>query len=360
MFLYIIIYFAIFIVALTDTKPRLLYQSRKALFCFMSIVFFMLSFLRWECGTDWYSYYNTFTNNYSIEDFKNQSFELLFSYLNLVVKSISDDYTILLIVIASIIFPLKYSTLWKYSPYPFISLLLYYLMYLCDIFFVRETIALAIVFYSIRYIIERKLLLFFLLVGIASQFHLSSIIFIFAYPVYYYPISRKSIAIFLLVSVLGIIMSHLILIYLGTYLGGNFAWKIDYYLENGKETYGTGISVSETVLRGMINRIVFVAIYLITYLRNRNNNIVQGLIKLYFFSISIFAITCPLSVALARVCRSYEQVSIILIGYYLFSVKNKKVTVLLLSLYFFIRFYMGTLTGGYAQEYIPYKTVFSL
>jgi len=52
----------------------------KSIFIFYSIVFFALSFLRWETGTDWDSYYEYFNsiNNW----FENTEFEPAYALVN--------------------------------------------------------------------------------------------------------------------------------------------------------------------------------------------------------------------------------------------------------------------------------------
>ena len=148
-----------------------------------------------------------------------------------------------------------------------------------------------------------------------------------------------------------------------TTVGGMIGWKIDSYMRYGAdETFGTGLSVRTTMLRGSINRSFFLVMYLYTYIRYKQNDFVRGLVKLYITNFILFLITCPINVALTRICNSYEQVSVILISYYIlaFGKRNRTPIVILLGVYFFIRFYMSTLTGGYSQEFIPYKSIMSL
>lgn len=363
MLFYILIFIFLFVLTLIDTQPRISYFHRKRLFIFISIIFCILSFIRWETGTDWENYLSFFRDNHTLNDFQSKAFEPLFTYMNYLVKQLSNSYTIMLFFISLIIFPLKYSTIWKFSAFPFLSLLLFLLMFRCDIFFVRETIALAIAFYSIGFIINKKIVSFLVTIIIAMLFHSSIVVFVFAYWIYHMKITKTRLIYILILSIMLIVSSTTFMATIKTTVGGMIGWKIDSYMGYGAdETFGTGLSVRTTMLRGSINRSFFLVMYLYTYIRYKQNDFVRGLVKLYITNFILFLITCPINVALTRICNSYEQVSVILISYYIlaFGKRNRTPIVILLGVYFFIRFYMSTLTGGYSQEFIPYKSIMSL
>lgn len=100
------------------------------------------------------------------------------------------DTQYLFIVAITIILPIAY-VLIKNSRMPALSIL----MYICLGFFlftfsgVRQSIALAITFYSFRFIKDRKLLMFLLCLGLATLFHKSAMVFGVAY--FLYPLKFK-------------------------------------------------------------------------------------------------------------------------------------------------------------------------
>ena len=363
MFFYIIIFLFLFILSILDTSPRFSLKVRRNLYLFCGLFFFFLSFIRWETGTDWRSFFSYFRDNERIEDFQFYSFETFFVYVNYFVKVFSGSYTTLLFFFAIIIFPLKYVTIWKLSTFPFLSLLLYLLLYRCDIFFVRETIALAIAMYSIRFINQNKRFYFLLSILVAMQFHSSIVVFIFAYYIYHLKLTKYRVCIIVVGLIFSVTTSTVLMSFLGNNIGGVIGWKINAYIDSGSsETFGTGLSIGETIFRGTLNRAFFIIVFLYTSYKYKTNQVVVGLVKIYMANFVLFLITCPISVALSRIVNSYEQVSIILISYFLMSIgkRNRKLVVFLLGMYFFVRFYMSTLTGGYSDLFIPYKSILSI
>ena len=70
----------------------------------------------------------------------------------------------------------------------------------------RQSMALAILIFALEAVKNRKPLIFLLLVYLASLFHISSLIFILAYPLSYLPINRIVTAIFIGLSILAVLL----------------------------------------------------------------------------------------------------------------------------------------------------------
>src|SRR5690606_36586476 len=87
------------------------------------------------------------------------------------------------LLIAFIALYLKSNTIYKYSGYVFLGLF----MYMVPTYFfeehvhVRQGLANAVTIFSVRYIIDRKLLKFLLCFIIAFLFHKASVVFVLAY-----------------------------------------------------------------------------------------------------------------------------------------------------------------------------------
>jgi len=103
-----------------------------------------------------------------------------FSYLNF------SEQWYLAVVALTIIAPVAYT--WsKYSTMPALSVFIYITIGFFTFSFsgLRQSIAMAIAFFSIKYIKEKNFFKFILCVGLAMTFHTSAMIFIAAYPLYY-------------------------------------------------------------------------------------------------------------------------------------------------------------------------------
>ena len=167
------------------------------LFYFTSLGLFLLSFLRWDVGTDWDSY--MFIYNYA------ESFDYMergFILINIVAKKIFDSYTMALFLQAAILFTFQTIAVKKISPLPMTTLMIMWGTDFCNVFFVRQSVAISLLFFSILAIRYRKIGLFLLLVLLATSIHRASLAFLPAYWLYYWNISKKQIIIFFVISLI--------------------------------------------------------------------------------------------------------------------------------------------------------------
>lgn len=106
--------------------------------------------------------------------------ELGFYYLNLFIRKFTDDYSIAFFIFIFIINYLILKTIYKYSSNIELSLLMYVIMggYFTSTNITRQYIALAIYVYSIKYLIDKKYIQYFILGLIAFQFHTTAIVII--------------------------------------------------------------------------------------------------------------------------------------------------------------------------------------
>jgi len=140
--------------------------------------------LRWGVGTD----YSTYRSNYSfykeniIESFLN--FEepgiRIISYISSVIY---DDFATMFLIASIITVGLSVWTIYKYSNYFSISILLYIFVGAWHGSFngIRQYLACAILFAGHHYIIERKFSKYLIIIIIASLFHISALIMILLY-----------------------------------------------------------------------------------------------------------------------------------------------------------------------------------
>lgn len=106
---------------------------------------------------------------------------------NKVLYIFSKNAQFLLIVTAIITMAAIMWLIYKYSDSPLISVIVYLALpvFLINFSGVRQAIAVAITIFSFRFIKEKRLIPFILMVLLANTFHASAIIFLAAYPVYY-------------------------------------------------------------------------------------------------------------------------------------------------------------------------------
>lgn len=328
------------------------------LFCF---IFFILSFIRWETGTDWKSYYEYFVN-FGLFSGDDEPFEWGFTLLVSIASFFSNSYTILLFIAGSILFTFQSISINKISPYPIISLLFLWSIQFANILFVRQWIAVAILIYSVTFIQKRRLFPFLLLVILAASFHISSLIFIVAWKIYNLEISRKKMIIILLISIgFSVIIAKILEIVSGG-LGGVIQARIDTYLSsdyNSEENEKLGfVSI---IIKGFANKFLILlgSFYLYDKIVRRYPEF-KSYLNLYWFGTVIYFSTISISLVFVRFSYVFDFFQIILVPYMFKVIDNniiKTLAFIIFFCYLFLRMWQ-LLNGPYMEEFIPFKTIF--
>lgn len=151
----------------------------------VSLVILMLFIgLRYDVGTDYNSYVDIY-ETIKYYSFDESGIELGYYYLNKWIDTLLGQFWGVTIIQAVVVLGLFYYSFSKYYFYPF-ALLLFLLNIDCGFVMtvntMRQGVAVAIFFVSIRYIIERKLLIYSIFILVASLFHLSAL---FTWPFYF-------------------------------------------------------------------------------------------------------------------------------------------------------------------------------
>ena len=149
----------------------------------MFISIWMVSGLRYNVGTDFKSYEILFENvdNY---DITNSVFELGYLILNKITKLLINDSQVIFLITSLIVLILIVRTVYKYSSklelsmYLFINLYFYYE----SLNIIRQYIAIAVMFYAVKYVYNRNFIKYILCILVASLFHTSAI---FSFPIYF-------------------------------------------------------------------------------------------------------------------------------------------------------------------------------
>lgn len=332
----------------------------KNIFILFCLMLFILSFIRWESGTDWETYYAAF--NQSIEWGTENEFEWGFARINEFVKIFFDNYTVLLFVLGGILFIFQSKAILSLSPYPVTSLLLLWCTTFGNIFFVRQSIATAILFFAVQYIEEKKLLKFLTMIAIATLFHRTSILFLLAWWVYPLKIRPSLMMIFIFISLLLSAIISKLMGNLGAIAGGVVQQKMEAYLDSSNDTFGTEASLVQIIVKGFANKIFIFGISLFYMLRLERKGIVfREYLNLYLVGIVIYFSTISISIAFVRFSYVYDMMLILLVPIIL---KNIDLRYARFALFFVFLCYAGfrlyiSLVGGYYDLYVPFKTIFN-
>lgn len=328
-------------------------KQRKLFFLITCLVLFFLSFVRWETGTDWDEYISMF-ERYSWEN--TEMSEPLFAFLSLVSKDLFSYYTFFLLIQAIIIFYFQSKSISDYSVYPMMSLFILVGMYIGNICFVRQTIAVSLTFYSIRYIVSRNFRMFLLFLLLAVGFHYTAVVFLPAWWICNREFSRRKIMLCTFASLFLSSFFLLILTNLGEATGAIIQNKIMSYTGEGAadESY---VSPFMAVLKTILNRVVFY--FLGFYLYDKISEeypYFRIFFYLFCFGTILCFVTLPLSNILGRLCRYYDISQIILLPYffaYLSSNFRKVLCFFFLFAVMALKLYINVMT--YEELFIPFK-----
>lgn len=371
MYAYLYILFAVLgILAVVSVITNFRQKSSYVLiYLVFLLIFFLLSFLRWERGADWTTYVTVFHTIDSWSDITTfaSSMETGYKTISAFIKIVFDDYTVLLFLQASIITFCMGRIMWRYSIDPLFSLFIYFALIFANIFFVRQYVAIAITMFAFSYVAQRHFWKFVFCVLLAIQFHLSAFIFLLAYPLYKWRFSTSRLIWVLFVSiVLSLLLSRVMLTLFGS-MSGFVGDKIAHYL--GATETGTGsmkLPTLASLAAGLVSR-AFVVVSILVFLGKSRlqDERLNGIINFYLFGVVLYSFTAPVSVGLVRIVNYYDFFMILLLPYILYTPQrllNRFLLTIVFSLYLLARFV--SLHNQYGQygspsPFTPYKSVFN-
>lgn len=335
-------------------------KQSNLLFLILISFLFLVSFLRWETGTDWASYYYFFNSDPDWGEF--DVFEPLYATFTTIAKRIFDSYTVLLLLLSSVLYYFQYNGIKFFSVYPLTSLFVLAGYGAGNVFYIRQTVAVAILFYSIRYVQEKRIIPFVLMVVAAAMFHRSSWVFLLAWWVYYLKMSRRMMIVTVLISVAFSAVVAYVLQLLGSVFGGVIESKLAIYLSEESTSGISEHSYATLVIKGVANKLLVfgVGIYVLGKIKDEFQKI-RGYVNLYWFATILYFSTMSISIVLVRFSFGFDAFQIVvlpLIFNYCKNIGTRIIVFLLLSIYLCARMYMYF--TSYYDEYVPFTSIFDI
>ena len=197
MFPYIFIIIILLIGAITEVFG--IKKNAKIYFVISAILVALFSGLRYNTGADWGAYEPIFYQMPKLGNVIN--WEVGFYWVSLIFYYVFGNYYVLQFAVSAFLVYSVARFLWKYTDYPIFSLLLFFVMFTINnmllMALVRQSIAVAIILFGYKYIINKSLGKYIIIVVLACMFHISAIA---ALPMYF--ITRKIPNIILIASIL--------------------------------------------------------------------------------------------------------------------------------------------------------------
>ena len=243
--------------------------SHKILIQLAWFILVVVAGTRYETGADWNAYALYLEQVPPISAFLaggnigGKGFEFGYFLLCSLLKQFGMGFQWLLFIIALSNVTIITKALKHYTPYVVWGLFVYYALLYVTIEFslLRQAIAAAICFYSFRYIEEKKLVKYVLLIVLAMSFHRSAIVML---PLYFLLRIRFSNKVLVIIAGIGCLIMLLqipwiksILTVVAGFLGEEYADKVTFYARN--TTYG----VNRWLSIGFFLNLVLLAMFLL-------------------------------------------------------------------------------------------------
>lgn len=154
----------------------------EVLFVYIATVLTLLSAFRFETGRDWINYIEMFQNAKSF--YNDSDIEKGYIGINILFKYFRLTYWQMQACILIFCSYVLFTSFHKRSSYPLYTLIIYFCLYYFsnDLAQTRQYIAMSILILGLKFIRERKILIWCLFVLLAMQFHVTAIV---AFPLYF-------------------------------------------------------------------------------------------------------------------------------------------------------------------------------
>lgn len=354
--IYYIIFFILLITALfVDVLPvKGIKKYEKAIFIFLSVVLILFAGLRIDTGYDYSSYkliYTQVSHTNFNEIFGLYNIEYGYIFINYLFRNLS--YEIMIFIIALFSIGLKLLFIEKNLEKKCLAMFFYYSSFYLtyDMGVLRQGIALGILIWGYKYISERNLKKFIMIMVISSFFHVTSVIFIPLYFIYNHKFDRIVYYFIILLAFCSIFLhlSRYLLPFFIAYGGSLTGDKLEYYSTNYTQV---------NIVVNMIKRIV-IFVFFYEYMRYKkvdNSNYLY--LNAYVISIVMSCLFVDITVIANRgtVILYMSQIFIFSeLIYYDTDLIKRLVTFALVILLSYISF-TGPLNDT-NQFYQPYKSL---
>lgn len=363
------IYFAILILisffSMLEIAGVGILTQKFALICF-SLICLMLGGLRYNTGTDWISYYSYFIQGESFYYFINNDFEVGYALLNYIIKALTNEYNVLLLIISFICVMCYYKCSVYLTRYGITVAMILFASDLYGIFPVRTTIVAAMAMLAYVLIEKKQKCYFLLLVLIATSIHRISIILIPAYWIYYRQWSNIKIVVLIIGSII-IGYSNIIFDFMSsiTDIDSIYLSKFLSYSERSAAGNQFGTTVDKEKLSYYM--VAFKCFLLLIVLKYRNLleeriSYFNGLFNLFLFGSCMYFLLVHTSAEIAaRLTSVYNMSQYLLLAGFMNLFRRTEIRLLVwIGLFFMCLMKLFMKFIALPDAYIPYTNILGI
>ena len=350
-----------------------------------SLVFIFLSTVRTNVVGDYWAYKQAYEIMIDVDvPFWRLSyipFELGYSLLMYLVKSTFGGFHFFLFIQASVVVILQYkvTAYWcecfaiktpRRKSYELTAYFILWTLYIGHIFSIRNTLAILICLYAMRFVHEKKIIKFVVTVLLASMIHISVLVFFPIYILYWINLSFR-------VKLLGVIgaivlfnqFASVIIEVILKLLPKDSQNKVLAYLTGGLG-YGSGRDNAQVIvlilLKAIVNVgvIIFILFLIDRYKKRRMDSLYHraenAYVTIYCTGAVLQVVSSFINLAFSRISTPfiYFQFPLFLVFVKTFDrTKWKSIAFFFLIFYISLRFFINISLDG--NSYIPFRTIWS-
>jgi hypothetical protein len=368
MIIYFLIYIPFVFCGYLDVRKTSGDTKRIVIFLWV-IIFTLFRGLRWEIGTDWEQFHKIFLeSNFSNIFTYDRGWSIMepgYMFINALINVMGFSYSVFLLLTNLVIMLCYADFSMKHTKYPIMTLIC--LISLGLPFPVRQTLAVALIIWSYRFIVEKKIIKYIIIVFVAFSIHSSAII---ALPIYFLSYLNKykiSTWIYLLIYIITYFFSFSIsrlfqnfIPYLEIF-GNSFQDQTISYMDREQHSVDFG-DFNNSMLNGF-SYVCFFILFL--YLKNKNMFYDVKSFVFFFNVYFIHEILLNIGSHFIGLMEAIDRLSTYFVAFPLFFPiffakygGRGKVYFILFVLYMLYKFYNQIFSSFYYYLYLPYKTVF--
>jgi hypothetical protein len=329
--------------------PKKKLKMMKRFFAVLSCLpLLLVSGFRYDVGTDYfYTYAPMFEAIAEGKTFI--SLEIGYYFLNRIALFFSRDYLGIFIITSFLFCFFMYKAIYRESDNPpySIVLLLITTCYFFSMNGIRQAIAMAMFFYSIKYLKSREFKKYILIILLAATIHLSALIFI---PTYFICKLRiKPLLIYLTLGTVSILSAGLKMLIMRVAGFTKYAYYIDSDYFSGKLDYS----------RVIVNVAVLVFLSLL-YKRAKDEPNFTIFFNCQAIACLFAVLSCQVTI-ISRFADSFQFLSVLYLplmasAKYIRAGQNRLIINVLIIALFFTYMFIATVIKGFS-EVLPYQTI---
>ena len=334
--------------------------NKKLMLFFIALILILFAGTRFETGNDWVGYTDTFE---LIPDFKElwNNWQALawfrmepgYVIFNSIIKSFGGTINDVFLISCFITITLLFATFKRYAIFPLITILLYmrYGYLQLNTMFVRQGIAIALFLFSLKYIVDKKLLKYILINLLGFFFHSSLLV---ALPLYFF-VNKRFSNLFMVAAVfISVLLSFVDWIgYIVNFLPSFMQGAVIGYSES--EVWGDMLG---KINLAVIEKITIFCICIFCRKKlEKKNHLFNIMFNLFVLNLVAYYAFFQSYVFQQRITMVFQLSSIFLIPFLLLLLHNIRDKFIMLTLFIIIVifFFMRYINMG-SNLYIPYKS----